>query len=108
MASFIIKQGSDGGIVWPVMNKGVLADLTLWSGVVQIRAYNSNRLIHTFDTNKGNLILGVGKVTLTWTAADTAAWKWKQAKYGIELTTPEGKLVRLKQGVVILSSEVVK
>ena len=107
MSDFIIQAGTDSGITWPVFNKnGTTVDFTGWSAVAQIRTINNNRLLHTFSTADNTIVLNYVGVTLIWDHTQTATWKWKQAKYSIELTSPDGKIGRLVQGVVTLSDEV--
>ena len=110
MSDFIITQGTDSGIVWPIYNKKTKlpANIVGWTGVAQIRSLNTDNLIFEFSTVKNNMILEAGKITLVWTATQTLNWKWNQAKFGVELTTPEGKIARVDQGIVTLSKEVAK
>lgn len=109
MADWIIQKGTDAGISWPIKDQsGAPVDLTGWTGVAQIRAIGTDKLIHTFSSADSNLVLTNSTITLFWTPADTASWKWKQANYGIELITASGKRGRLIQGMVMLSDEVVK
>lgn len=110
MSSFIIKQGTDSGMYWPVLKSGTNAPVNFvgWTGEAQLRSVNSDRLLYTFSTATGTMLLGDSKVTLLWTNAVTSAWTWNQAKYGIELTSPDGKKVRIKQGIVTLSRENVR
>jgi hypothetical protein len=107
MSDFQIQQGTDAGVAWPITNQaGVAINLTGWTGVCQFRAVGTNRLLATLSTANGKMILGNGSLTLVWTAAETSAWKWKQAIFDIELTNPSSKTLRVMQGLVKLSKEV--
>jgi hypothetical protein len=110
MAEWIIKQGEDSGITFPIYDPETKEPFNFsgWTGVTQIRAHNTNKLLHEFTTAAGNMILTTnGQLTLLWTAEETSTWKWKQAQYGIEVINPEGKRARLKQDIVLLSKEFV-
>lgn len=109
MSDFIIKQGTDSGIAWPVKNaSGANVNMVGWAGVCQIRAFNTNKLLHTFSTNNGSMILTTGLITLTWTSTETSTWNWNQARFGLEVTNLDGHVARIIQGIVTLSKEVTK
>lgn len=104
----IIPKGTDSGYEWPVYTaSGVPVDLTNWTGIAQIRALNTNKLLHEFSTANQTMILSVGKVTITWSNEETSTWVWKQANIGVEIVSPIGKRGRLVQDIVTLSEEFV-
>lgn len=110
MADLIFIQGADSGVKWDIFDKaGNPIDFNGWSGEMQVRAFNSDKLLHTFSTVIGNLVLtSNSEVVITYTNAESSAWKWNQAAYGLELTNPQGKKARPKEGIVTLSKETVK
>jgi hypothetical protein len=110
VSEWIIEQGTDSGIKWPVTTStGSPIDFTGWTGEVQIRALNTDKLIYRFRSEDSNLVLTEdSEIVVTYSNVVTSAWTWKQANFGIELTNPEGKKIRVKQGIVTLSKEVVK
>ena len=109
MSQLIIKQCTDACIKWPIYDTDAQpVDLTGWIGEGQIRALNTDKLIHSFTNFIGNLYFVDNYIYIVWTNAESSAWTWRQANLGIELTNLEGKKLRLFQGVVILSREVVR
>ena len=104
-----IQKITDDGYSIPVFDvRGNVVELTGRSAVWQIRSIRSDNLIHTFSSDNNNIVLSNNSVVIVWGAAESSAWDWKQANYGIELTNPDGKRGRLIQDLVILSDEVVK
>lgn len=110
MAEFIIRQGEDGGISWPIYDSTTKLPMNFvgWTGEAQIRSLVTDKLLYRFTTAENTLILNNGAVTLVWKGSVTASWNWSQAKYGVELVTPDLKPVRIDQGIVTLSKENVK
>lgn len=109
MSDFIIQQGTNSGVQWPVFNLDrTNINFVGWSAILQIRTIRNNVLIHQFTTADNSIVLDSvhSTVNVLWTPQLTTLWTWKQAKYGLELTDPQGKIIRLDQGIVTLSPEV--
>ena len=106
MADFTVRQGTDGAVYWPLFNtNGTPLDMTGWTGVSQVRLFNSNKLVHTFSTANNTMTLTNNRVTLLWDKVTTTGWKWKDALFDVELTNPLNKTVRPLQGVISVSRE---
>lgn len=112
MTDIVIQKGTDSGRRWLVNSKatGIPYDLTGWTVRSQIRtSFGSSVVEHEFSTTLGNAQLTAdGEVILSWSAAETSAWKFRMAVYDIELTSPEGKTLRLDGGSVSALPEVTR
>lgn len=112
MTIITIPQGTDSGRRWLVNDgaTGLPCSLEGWTVRSQIRKLASSPdVLHEFSTTLGNATAGSdGFVTLLWSAAETSAWQWAEAVFDIELTNPDGKVMRLDSGRVAVSREVTR
>lgn len=107
MADFKIKQGTDGGVQWPlVYSDGSPLDLSGYTVRAQIKS-RQGVLLHSFSTSIGNVLITGNSITLTWDHTETSGWRWKSGSYQIELVSPINYVSRIDEGYVELIPEVV-
>jgi hypothetical protein len=89
---------------------GVPVDLTGYSARMQVRADYGAPLLLELGTGDGGIALGgaEGTIELFIGAADTAKIAWEEAIYQMELTAPNGDVLRKLAGNVNVIPEVVK
>ena len=88
----------------------VPVDLTGYSALLQIRSSVSSAVVlYEASTVLGNIVLGgsTGTITLTISAADTAAFSWTRGVYNLNMSL-NGVVTRLVQGAVAVSPEVTR
>lgn len=82
-------------------------DLTGATARMQIRAQLGGAVLLELTTENGALaITGLGTITRTLSAAQTAALTWTEAVYDLEVQYPDGTVQRYLQGAVTVSREV--
>lgn len=82
-------------------------DLTGATARMQIRAQLGGAVLLELTTENGALaITGLGTITRTLSAAQTAALAWTEAVYDLEVQYPDGTVQRYLQGAVTVSREV--
>jgi hypothetical protein len=106
-----IKQGTTYKIQWPL----TLADgspvpgIELWSARAQARkGHRSETVLHEWSSQKGNLVLSDGTLTLVVEPHESSAWAWTTAVYDVELTSVDGDVVRAIEGKIAVDPEVTK
>jgi hypothetical protein len=90
---------------------GVVIPLTSYTARMQARPTQSSAVtVMDATTDNGQLVVtgATGTVTLTLTAAQSAALDFDRAVYDIEIVSPAGVVTRLVQGTVTLSREVTR
>jgi hypothetical protein len=90
---------------------GVVIPLTSYTARMQARPTQSSAVtVMDATTTNGQLVVtgATGTVTLTLTAAQSAALDFDRAVYDIEIVSPAGVVTRLVQGTVTLSREVTR
>jgi hypothetical protein len=90
---------------------GVVIPLTSYTARMQARPTPSSAVtVMDATTTNGQLVVtgATGTVTLTLTAAQSAALDFDRAYYDIEIVSPAGVVTRLVQGTVTLSREVTR
>lgn len=110
--NLVIEQGAtfDPVLTWKDQN-GALIDLTGFTARMQIRdTVDAPDTLHELTTENGGIALGggAGTITLSISAADTAAFDFEQAVYDLEVEAANGNVTRLLRGVVTLSKEVTR
>ena len=100
---FIIEQGATFGKVLTLKDSSdSLIDLTGYSGAeMDLRsAQDSSSEILTLTTGNSRLALGgnAGTVTITLTAAETAALDVQDGVYDLEITAGTGEVYRILEG----------
>lgn len=100
-----VPRGATWVVRWPVTDPtGDVLDLSTWAAAGQIRAwYGSEEVLAELSVTAG----ADGFVVLEFNAAETAAWEFDTAVYGIELTSPGGDRLPVAIGPVVLTPEVV-
>lgn len=104
----IIDQGVDGRIEWPVTDEDKLpVDLSDWTVQMQVRNIR-NVVVHEWSTEDGNVETGLGVISVFWSSAESAAWDWDEGYYNLEVTDPEGRVARIKEGFISVSREITR
>lgn len=109
----LIPQGTTWAARWPVYGPDkTLADLTGWSVRSQVRLkYQRDTILHEWSTTLGNAIASAnGYVEVRLEPAESSAWTWLHttAVYDVELTDPDGNVIRITQGEITISPEITK
>ena len=107
-----INQGSDLDIMMTYKDPSDLAvDLTDWTAEMDIRLKVDDATpIIELSTLNSRIVLGgvTGTINLLIDAADTEALSFKKGVYDLELTDIAGKVIRLIEGKVTLTTEVTR
>lgn len=88
---------------------GAPINLTSATAKMQVRqATNVSTVLFEASTANGKLAIAgdAGQITLTITAAESAAFTWSFGKYDLEVTTAGGLVYRLLRGTISISAEV--
>ena len=110
--NFALEQGAT--LLKPIIYKdstGAVVNLTGFSARMQIRRSVSDDevLLNMTSTNgKIQIVPLEGKITLIFSAADTAQLDFSKAKYDLEVVSGDGSVTRLLQGEIMLSKEVTR
>lgn len=84
-------------------------DLTGATARMQIRAQLGGAVLLELTTENGALaITGLGTITRTLSAAQTAALTWTDGVYDLEVQFPDGTVQRYMQGAVTVGPEVTR
>lgn len=107
---FTLEQGADFGvtITWQDAN-GSAINVTGYTARMKIKeSKTSTATLISLTTENGRISLGgsAGTVTLSISAADTAALDFDTGVYDLELVGGGGTVTRLVEGVVYFSKEV--
>lgn len=105
---FTIFQGAtfDRTITWRDGN-GQEVNLTGYTARLQVRDRVGGEVLLDLSTGDGITLGGpAGTIALAISAVDTAALRFSQAVYDLELTSAGDEVTRLMQGKVLLSPEV--
>ena len=112
--SIVIEQGTTFNPVLTYTDNAeppVPIDLTGYTARMQIRLKRTSPdFIHELTTENGGITLGgaLGTITLLITSDDTTLFDFKSAVYDLELIDGSGRVIRLLQGSVTLSTEATK
>ncbi|TLX54859.1 hypothetical protein DN824_20465 [Stutzerimonas nosocomialis] len=63
-------------------------------------------LLLDLSTEAGGLVIGTGRITLTLTAAQTAALTWTEGRYDLEVEFADGTVQRWAEGIATVRPEV--
>ena len=107
-----IEQGATLSlpIVWKD-SSGTVINITGYTARMQVRqSVNSSTVLLSATTENGKLVIdgSLGKVTISLSAADTAAITWHTGVYDLELVSSGGVVTRLLEGAVVVSREVTR
>ena len=108
-----IYQGAswDLALTWKVGDPATLVNLTGYTARMQIRSKTSaGAVAEALTTANGKIALGgaLGTITMTLSAADTAAINAGRYVYDLELVSSSGYVTRLVEGQCIVSPEVTR
>lgn len=111
--NLVIPQGTTWSARWPIYGGDLkLADLTGWSVRSQVRSKSDLSIIlHEWSTALGNASASpLGYVEITVSPTESTAWTWiyDRPVYDIEVTDPDGNVMRLTQGKITVSPEITK
>lgn len=108
----LIDQGSTLSVLFTLKDEaGTALNLTGYTVRMQIRSsYASSIVVLNLSTTLGTILLDplLGKITITATAAVTAALPAKRYVYDIETVSASGFVTRFVQGNVVVSPEVTR
>lgn len=101
----IVRRQDGDGVLFPVVNaSNVPVDMTGWTGQAQVRETYEGDLIDSLTVSCDNT-----GVLVTWTGAQTDLWPaFTWGVWDLEVTSPQGKVTRLAEGKVYLSSGVTR
>lgn len=88
-----------------------LMDLTGYTARMQIRPYVSSELVLIDATSENAMIVispTLGKVEIQLTPAQTELLTFTKSVYDMELVSPSSEVIRLVQGVVLVSPQVTR
>lgn len=108
---FLMPKGSTFSrtLTWKV--NGSAVNLTSYTARMQARtSHISNTVVLDLTTANSKITLGgtAGTVTLTLSAADTAAITQTSLAYDLELVSAGGVVTRLVEGQIVLTPEVTR
>lgn len=107
--NFVIPQGADFALecLWTI--DAIPVDLTGYSARCQGRSSVFDTTPIWSKTEADDIALTPsGDITISWNAAETAAYAFSQAVYDLELVSPSGVVTRLLQGTISLNLEVTR
>jgi len=101
----IVRRQDGDGVLFPVVNaSNVPVDMTGWTGQAQVRETYDGDLIDSLTVSCDNT-----GVLVTWTGEQTDLWPaFTWGVWDLEVTSPQGKVTRLAEGKVYLSSGVTR
>lgn len=110
LTNFVFQQGATftEGITYNDVN-GVTKNLTTWTAKMEIKTHpGAATTILTLTETSGVQLASTGpNITITVTAAQTAAMNFERAQYDLVLTDPaSGNVVRLIEGYITLDPAV--
>lgn len=108
---FLMPKGSTFSrtLTWKISGSPV--NLTDYSARMQARtSHISGTAVLTLTTENGKITLGgaAGTITLSLSAADTAAITQQSLAYDLELVSVGGEVTRLVEGQIVLTPEVTR
>lgn len=108
---FLMPKGSTFSrtLTWKISGSAV--DLTSYTARMQARtSHVSTTTVLELTTANSKIVLGgtAGTITLTVSAADTAAITQSSLAYDLELVSAGGVVTRLVEGQIVLSPEVTR
>lgn len=95
-------------MTWQDQN-GNPVDLTNYTADMKIKpSTGSSTVLHESSTTNGEIVLGgtAGTITITTTAATTAAFSWITAVYDLKMTDGSGFVTYLVAGKAMLNPQV--
>lgn len=109
----VIEQGTTWGIGFPLLDANDQpVDLTGWSVRVQARPKaDSGTVLFEWASDgsgAGQAVLSNGRVTLYVQPEQSSAWTWRKGHWQLELTTPDGQIIRPVGGRVRVDPEVTR
>ena len=108
MSDFQIKQGTDGGVVWSILNgDNSPFDLDGYSIRAQIRSTTGN-LLFEFSSEIGNVLVAANSITLVWTHTQTTGWRWEEGVFDVEIVSSLGVVTKIDRGFVTLIKEITR
>jgi len=102
-----IEQGADWTVELTWADDGTPIDLTGYTARMSLRHSARDTVSIHLDTTNGRISLGgaAGTITLSLTAAETAEIPAHNHPYDLEVVNPDGRVVRLVQGIATVSRE---
>lgn len=98
-------------LTWKTGNPPDVVNLSGYLARMQMRAKVSDAVVLIeLTTANGGIVLDPlnGGIAIYISAADTASLAFKKAFYDLEMIAPNGDVIRLVEGIVIVSPEVTR
>lgn len=109
--NFTIEQGATLTKTFVWNSGGSPVNLTGYTAKMQVRASSaSEEVLLELSSANNNIAITVatGTIVLTFSAVTTAAIAWRRGKYDLELTSGDGTVTRLVEGVITVSREITR
>lgn len=106
-----VPQGADTTYQWPLrdMYGQPLATMAGWTARAEARVRASDVIaLATWTTENGGIELNDSTLSLIVTHDQSSAWDWDQARYDVELISPQGQVTRVTEGTLNVSAEVTR
>lgn len=108
--SLTVAQGTTWQADFTYLDEdGTPVSLTGCSARAQVRRRTvDDEPLVTFAGDSLEIDAPAGRVSLRASAADTADWTWRSARYDLELVYPDGRVLRLAEGQITVNPEVTR
>lgn len=104
--NIVLDQGTDFEFSFELIDdNNQLIDVTGYSGTATMRKYYTSNTGYDFDVEVGPEL---AEVTLTMNNSVTALIPGGRYLYDCELTSPDGKVSRVMEGIVTINPRVLK
>jgi len=92
--------------VWKIGGNVVL--LQSYTAIMQVRAASDTAVIVELSTSNGRIVItpSAGRITLTLSAAETAALDAGTYMYDLNITAPDSTVTKILQGAFVVSNSV--
>lgn len=106
-----VEQGATWWQSFLLNIDGEPALTTGWTARAQARYSVSHpETLHEWSTELGNIVIDpdTHQLTMSVGPADSSAWTWRSAHYDLEVTSPDGDVIRMLEGRIRVSPEVTR
>jgi hypothetical protein len=106
----IIEQGTTSQYAWPVYDDDNNAvALSGYTAKAQARrSITDDTVLHEWNSEDDTILLQGNQVVLITPPAASLAWTWTRGVYDILITSPDGTVSRVAEGVVEVSRSVTR
>ena len=104
-----IPQGTSWGVAWPITEDGEPAEIDSWTVKAQVReTVTSTAVLYEWSSDAETALTADSRVVLLVAPNVSTAWTWRRGVYDVELTSPDGAVYRISEGVIYVSPEVTR